>query len=177
VTAASRPLRPAAPRSRAAELARGAAAPLVCGVVLVALLASWVAGGGGGAISRVRIRVTSATVPMVSYTAREAAGRAATVYLTMRNLSRTADVLESASSPDAAKVVVTRSGTQQHPISAPGGIAVPAGGSVSLSPFGPDLVLVRPHDLMSGQQVLLRLRFRHAGLVKVSATVTPPGTP
>ncbi|HTZ91777.1 MAG TPA: copper chaperone PCu(A)C [Streptosporangiaceae bacterium] len=163
-------------RARTSELARAAAAPLVCGVILIALLAGWVAGGGGGTLSRLRIQVTRATVPMVAYTARAAAGKNAGVYITIRNLARVPDVLLSASSPAAAQVVITRAVTQ-HPAIAVGGLVVPAGGTISLSPLGADLVLIRPHSLMSGQTVLLRLRFKNAGELSVTASVTPPGTP
>ena len=166
---------PAAP-GRLAELTRAAAAPLACGVVLVVLLATWVAGGGGGAVSRVRISITSATVPMVSYSAHSAAGRNAAVYLTMRNLTGSGDTLISASSPSAGRVVVARSGLGER-ASIPARITVPAHGSVSLSPFGADLVLIHPHALMAGEQILLRLRFQRAGLIMVTASVTPPGTP
>lgn len=37
-------------------------------LVLVVLLAAWVAGGGGGTLSRVRIRIMQAAVPMLSFT-------------------------------------------------------------------------------------------------------------
>ncbi|HUB41220.1 MAG TPA: copper chaperone PCu(A)C [Streptosporangiaceae bacterium] len=164
----------AATRSRAADLARAAVAPLVCSVILVVVLAAWVVSGGGGELSRVRIQVTQATVPMVSYTARDAVGKNAAAYLTVRNLAPVADVLVSASSPAAGRVVVTRAVTQ-HPAAA--ALAIPAGGSISLSPFGADLVLIHPRALTSGESVLLRLRFRHAGVVTVTASVTPPGTP
>jgi copper(I)-binding protein len=165
----------AAARSRAADLARAAVAPLACSVILVVLLAAWVVSGGGGEVSRVRIQVTQAAVPMVYYTS-GAAGKNAAAYLTIRNLTQVADVLVSASSPAAARVVLTRAVTQ-HPAAAAGGLAIPAGGSISLSPFSADLVLIRPRALASGETVLLRLRFRHAGVVTVAASVTPPGTP
>jgi len=167
---------PARPRSGLAELARAAAAPVVAAVILVALLAAWVVSGGGGTVSRLRIQVTQATVPMVAYTTSAAAGKNASVYITIRNLSRVPDVLVSASSPAAARVVITRAVTA-HPAVAAGGLVIPAGGSLSLSPFSADLVLIRPHALMSGQSVLLRLRFRDAGEVSVAASITPPGTP
>ncbi|HEY2075610.1 MAG TPA: copper chaperone PCu(A)C [Streptosporangiaceae bacterium] len=166
----------AAARSRAADLARAAVAPLACSVILVVVLAAWVVSGGGGRLSRVRIQVTQAAVPMVSYTTSGAAGKNAAAYLTIRNLTQAADVLVSASSPAAARVVLTRAVTQ-HPAVAAGGLVIPAGGSISLSPFSADLVLIRPRALMSGETVLLRLRFRHAGVVTVAASVTPPGTP
>jgi len=165
-----------AARSRAADLARAAVAPLACSVLLVVLLAAWVVSGGGGEFSRVRIQVTQAAVPMVAYTTSSAAGKNAAAYLTIRNLTQVADVLVSASSPAAARVVLTRAVTQR-PAAAAGGLAIPAGGSISLSPFSADLVLIRPRALVSGKTVLLRLRFRHAGVVTVTASVTPPGTP
>jgi copper(I)-binding protein len=157
------------------ELVRAGAAPLICALVLIVLLAAWAVTGGGGTLSRIRIRITQAAVPMLSYTNPGAAGRTAPVYLTLHNLSGNEDVLLSASSPDAARVeLTTRRG-------APGGalsqVIVPAGGTVSLSPFGQDLVLIGPKPLMAGQQVQLVLRFRNAGAVTVEATVTPPGTP
>ena len=163
-------------RGHATELARAAAAPLVCGIVVIVLLAAWVIAGGGGAISRVRVEVTRATVPMTSYTRNGAAGKNATVYLTIRNLSKTPDVLLSASSTAAAGVVLTRHATAQ-PAADTRGLAVPAGGTLTLSPFGADLVLIRPRSLMSGQDVVITLRFRNAGTVTVDAAVTPPGTP
>jgi copper(I)-binding protein len=158
------------------DLLRAALAPAVCGAVLLALLSSWVLTGGGGTISRVRITVPLAAVPMSSYTARGEAGRNALAYVTIRNISGASDELQSASSPDAARVVVTtRPAVSGVPPAAV--IAVPAGHSVNLTPFGPGLVLIRPKLLTAGQQVTLRLRFRVAGVVTIQAVVTPPGTP
>jgi copper(I)-binding protein len=165
-----------AARGRAADLARAAIAPLVCSAILVVLLVAWVVSGVGGEVSRVRIQVTQAAVPMVAYTTSSAAGKNAAAFLTIRNLTQVADVLISASSPAAARVVLTRTVTR-HPAAAAGGLAIPAGGSISLSPFSADLVLIRPRALVSGETVLLRLRFRHAGVVTVAASVTPPGSP
>jgi copper(I)-binding protein len=176
VTAAAPRPAGAGTRSRARDLARAGAAPLACGLVLLAVLAAWVASGAGGTISPVSIRVAQAAIPMPAFTARRAAGRDAPVYLTLQNLAGTGDVLVSASSPAAARVVLTgRAGPAPLPL--PGGLPVPAGQTVSLSPFGRDLVLIRPRRLLSGQQVVLRLRFRDAGLVTVDASVTAPGAP
>lgn len=174
--------RPSAAASRGAahgvarDLARAGAAPLICSLVLVVGLAVWVIIGGGGSLTRIRISVTQAAVPMLSFTDHATAGRTAPVYLTLRNLSGNGDVLVSASSPDAARVELTsgRGGVSGRSVA---GLPIPAGATVSLSPFGPDLVLVGPGPLVAGQQVQLVLRFRHAGVVTVEATVTPPGTP
>ncbi len=56
-------------------------------------------------------------------------------------------------------------------------MTIQARSTISLSPFGPDLVLISPRRLVTGQQVLLRLRFRHAGTILVDASVTAPGAP
>ena len=160
----------------ARELVRAGAAPLICSLVLVVGLAVWVIIGGGGSLTRIRILITQAAVPMLSFTDHATAGRTAPVYLTLRNLSGNGDVLVSASSPDAARVELTsgRGGVSGRSVA---GLPIPAGATVSLSPFGADLVLIGPGPLVAGQQVQLVLRFRHAGVVTVEATVTPPGTP
>jgi copper(I)-binding protein len=160
----------------ARDLIRAGAAPLACGLVLVAVLAGWVAAGGGGTLSQVRMRVTQAAVPMLSFTSHAAARRTAPMYLTLHNLSGNGDVLLSASSPDAVRVELTtgRGRLSRRLLS---GLAVGAGATVSMSPFGPDLVLIDPRQLIAGQDVLLRLRFRNAGVITVEASVTPPGTP
>ena len=56
-------------------------------------------------------------------------------------------------------------------------MAIPAHGTLSLSPFGLDIVLQDPGSLTVGGSVPLVLTFRHGGRVTVYATVTPPGTP
>jgi copper(I)-binding protein len=160
-------------RTWALGLVRAGAVPLACGFALTVLLAAYVIGGGGGTLSRVKISVTEAAVPMISFTSQGAVDRTAPVYLTLHNLSGNEDVLLSASSPDAARVELT-GGASRRPLS---WLAVDARATVSLSPFGPDLVLVGPKPLVAGQDVLLVLHFRHAGVVTVEAAVTPPGTP
>ncbi len=162
-------------RRQALDFARAGLAPAGCGLALLVLLATWVIGGGGGAVSRIQVQVTQADVPMTSFTGSGAAGGRSHVYLTLKNLTGTADALVSASSPAAARVELVR-GPGGQPVG-PAGLTVPPGGTVSLGPFGPDLVLIGPASLQAGNDVLLRLRFRHAGLVAVEALVTPPDTP
>jgi copper(I)-binding protein len=162
-------------RGRAYELARAGAAPLACGIVLLVLLVTWVIGGGGGIVSKFGIQITHASVSMPALTARGAAGPTAATYLTIRNLTGTADGLMSASSPAAARVVITRD-PGRAVTSASVILVIPARGSLSLSPSGADLVLIDPRSsLRSGQHVQLILRFWNAGPVTVTATVTPPG--
>ncbi len=57
------------------------------------------------------------------------------------------------------------------------GLAVPAHGTLTLSPFGADLVLQDPAPYDSQGTVPLILTVRDAGPVTVEATVTAPGTP
>jgi copper(I)-binding protein len=56
-------------------------------------------------------------------------------------------------------------------------LAIPAHGTLSLSPFGLDIVLQDPGSLTVGATVPLVLTFRHTGRITVYAAVTPPGTP
>lgn len=159
-------------------MARAAVAPLACAAVLIGLLSAWVATGGAGTLTRVRIQVTQAAVPMRGFTTQSmAAPGTAASYLTIRNLTDDPDVLVSAHCPSARRVVLTRHAGTGQPQPVQGGFQVPAHGTLTLSPFGHDLVLVNPAVLTDGQTVPLTLDFRHAGQVKVTAMVTAPGAP
>ncbi len=161
----------AAAPGTAAQAVRAVAAPLACGLALIVLLAVWAIAGGGG-ISRIEIQVTQASVPMSGFV-HPTAPSATAMYLTITNLTGSADRLLSATSAAAASVqVISKPG-----VPAPDGLVIPADQTISLSPFGADLELIRPARLLPGQQVRLSLRFARAGLVTVDATVTPPGAP
>ena len=56
------------------------AGPVACAAVLTGLLSAWVASGGAGTLTRVRIQVSLAAVPMRAFTPRaaDAVGAAAT---------------------------------------------------------------------------------------------------
>jgi copper(I)-binding protein len=169
--AAARPAR-AGGRGWRRDLVRSAAAPVITAVVLGALLSAWVAAGGAGTVSRIRIEVTLAVIPMTSYAPHGSAGPA-TTYLTIRNLAAAPDQLTGASSPAARRVFLTRHGTAGRAAA----VTVPAHGAITLSPLGQDLVLAGTRDLMDGQHVPLTLVFRRAGRVTIMATVTAPGSP
>jgi copper(I)-binding protein len=158
----------------------GAVAPVICSLVLIGLLAAWVTAGGAGTIAPVRIQVTLAAVPMPGFTASAAAAAgAATSYLTIRNRSASPDELLSADSPISARAELTRqAGTGAGgPRTVLAEIVIPGRSAVTLSPFGNDVVFLRPAAIMAGEKVALTLTFRHAGKVTIEATVTPPGTP
>ena len=178
VPASPVPTRAQLGRALRRDLARGAIGPVICVVVLVALLSAWVATGGAGTLSRVRIQVSLAAVPMRAFTPQaDAAIGTATTFLTIRNLSDTPDELIAARSPIARRVVLTTRAGPGGPRRAVAGLAIPADGTLTLSPFGNDLVLADPAPFETAGTVPLILTFRDAGAVTIEATVTAPGTP
>jgi hypothetical protein len=96
--------RPSGPR----ELAQAAAGPVICAVVSTGLLSGWVLTGGAGTLTRVKLQVSLAPVPMRAFTPRTAAAAdAATTFLTIRNLSGT-DELIGVRSPLARHADLTK---------------------------------------------------------------------
>jgi copper(I)-binding protein len=162
---------PARPDARG-QLLRAGLAPVVCAVVLLGLLTGWVASGGAGTITRVRIEISSASVAMPV-----SPGGPAYAYLVVENLGA-ADTLESATAPGVRQVRIVRHyGSAAGPGRILTSLTIPPHGSVSLSPMGPDIALIGAAHLSYGQDVPLTFTFRNAGRVSVEATVTPPGTP
>jgi len=156
------------------DLLRAAAGPLICAAVVTGLLAGRVAAGGGGTLTRVRLQVTQAAVPMPAFTPQAAAEvRTATTFLTIQNLSGTPDELVAARSPLARRVVLRhRGGPAQG-----GPLLIPAHSTLTLTPIGDDLVLQQPSPYESRATVPLTLTFRHSGTVTIEVPVTGPGTP
>jgi copper(I)-binding protein len=161
------------PSGPGAVLVRAGLAPVICAAALIGLLSAWVATGGAGTVSRVTIRVGQAAVTLPSFSA---PGQAAT-FLTITNLGGP-DTLLSVRSPAASRVTFARhNGSAAGPGVALRQMVIPAHATLSLNPFGPDIVLQDPRSLTVGASVPLVLTFRHGGRVTVYATVTPPGTP
>jgi copper(I)-binding protein len=182
VTGPAIPGAPPAPdppgRAWARDLLRAAAGPVICAVLLTGLLTAWVAAGGAGTLTRVRLQVTLAAVPMRAFTPRAAAAvGTATTFLTINNLSGTPDELVAASSPVAGRVILTERGSPTAPRTVITDLVIPAHGTLTLSPFGDDLVLQDPAPFEASATVPLTLTFRHAGTVTIDAPVTAPGTP
>jgi periplasmic copper chaperone A len=182
VTATATPGAPLAPsppgRTWARDLLRAVAGPVICAVVLTGLLAAWVATGGAGTLTRVRLQVTLAAVPMRAFTPQAAAAvGSATTFLTIKNLTGTPDELVAARSPIAHRVVLTERSGPAAPRTVIADMVVPAHGTLTLSPFGDDLVLQDPAPFETSAAVPLTLTFRHAGTVTIDALVTAPGTP
>jgi copper(I)-binding protein len=158
------------------ELARAAAGPLICVIVLTGLLSAWVISGGAGTLTKVRLQITQAAVPMRGFTTKTAAGPAAT-FLTIRNLTGVPDELISVTSPVASRVQLTVRLGAAASRTVVGDLVIPARSTLSLTPFGDDIVLQDPAPYEDQSTVPLTLTFRHAGIVTIEAAVTAPGTP
>jgi copper(I)-binding protein len=161
------------------DLLRAIAGPVICAVVVTGLLAAWAGTGGAGTLTRVRLQVAQAAVPMRAFTPQAAAAvHAAATFLTIRNLSGTPDELLAARSPLARRVMLRhRGGPAQGGRAQAGPLVIPAHGTLTLTPFGDDLVLQQPSPYETRAAVPLTLTFRHSGTVTIDAPVTAPGTP
>jgi copper(I)-binding protein len=157
---------------------RAAAAPLISAVVMVGLLSAWVITGGAGTITRVQIQIDLAAVPMRAYSASQASAiHAAPTYVTIHNLSSAPDELVSVRSAISSHVVLTGPPGRHGTRTTVAGLAIPAHGSITLSPLTEDVVLLDPEPYETDMTVPLTLTFRHAGPVQADATVTGPGAP
>ncbi len=145
------------------DLARAAAGPVICAGVLAGLLSAWVASGGAGSIVAQRVQVTQAAVPMRGFTAAAAPSGPAGTFLTIWNPGRKADELLSVSSPIARRIVLVRRSGPEVPGTVIRGLTIPAGGTVTLTPFGNDVVLTDPVRYENDATVPLTLTFRRAG--------------
>ena len=161
-----------------AELMRAAAGPVICAVVLTALLSAWVASRGAGTLTPVRLKITLAAVPQRAFTVKAAdAAGAAYVYLSIRNFTSTPDELLAVSTPITSRVLLTeRTGPAGKRV-AVHALAIPGNGTLTLSPLTADVVLENPAPFEATRDVPLTLVFRNAGTVTIEAPVTPPGTP
>ena len=159
------------------DLARAAAGPVICAAVLVGLLSAWVATGGMGNIVTQRVQVRQAAVPMRGFTAAAAPSGPAGTFLTFWNPGKKADELLSVSSPIAHRIVLVRRSGPEDPGSVVPELTVPAGSTVTLTPFGNDVVLTDPARYENDATVPLTLTFRRAGRIAVTADVSAPGTP
>ena len=169
-------LAPRASRTLPRELARAAAGPLICVLLLTGLLSAWVISGGAGTLTKVRLQITQAAVPMRGFTAKTAAGPA-TVFLTIRNLTSTPEELIAVTSPLASRVQLTARPGPAAARTVVTDLVIPARSTLTLTPFGDDVVLRDPEPYENQASVPLTLTFRHAGTVTIAAAVTAPGTP
>ncbi len=160
------------------DLARAAAGPVAGAAVLVGLLSGWVAIDGAGTITPLRIQISLAAVPMRSYPgAATAPSGPASMFLTISNRGTQPDELLSVRSPVARRIVLRRSSGPQDPGTVVTELKIPARTSLTLTPFGNDVVLEDPRPFENDTTVPLTLTFRHAAQITVDANVSAPGTP
>jgi copper(I)-binding protein len=154
-------------------LVRPVAVPVACAALLTGLLSAWVATGGGGTLRRLPFKFELAAI---SSPPASPGGQGAATYLVIKNLAGP-DELLSARAQVSRRVVLARRGTEPPGTGTLPALAIPARSTTSLSPLGPDIVLIDPAALQIGATVPVTLTFRHAGPITVEFTVTPPGTP
>ncbi len=160
------------PAGALAGLLRAAIAPVLSAAVLLVLLTVWVRTGGAGTLRRVHVEITLAAIPLSFGPGAGSGLPEATTYLEIRNVGP-ADYLIGARSPAARGTLLARVG--RTPLARGGHlaeIALAAGATLDLNPFGRDLVLIRPRALHTGEIVPITLEFRHAGPVRVDLIVT-----
>ena len=177
-TTLTRPEQPGTTSSWLGDLIRAASIPAGCAVVLIGLLAAWVATGGAGTLHRVRMQVSQAAIPARGYTAASAAAvHSVGLYLTISNRTGQPDQLTAVSSPAAGRIELTGRRAVGGPRTVVRALTVPAHGTLRLTPFGDDVILENPVAYETRASVPLVLTFRHTGKLSVSAAVSAPGTP
>jgi copper(I)-binding protein len=154
-------------------LVRPVAVPVACAALLTGLLSTWVATGGGGTLRRLPFKFELAAI---SSPPASPGGQGAATYLVIKNLAGP-DELLSARAGVSRLLVLARHGTEPSGTGTLSALVIPARSTTSLSPLGPDIVLIDPGALQVGATVPVTLTFRHAGRITVDFTVTPPGTP
>ena len=117
---------------------------MACAVVLTGLLSAWVATGGTGNIAPLRIQLSQAAIPMRAYPgATVPPSGPAGMFLTIWKLPKPAP--PTSCSRCAARPRGTscwrRSSGPEDPGSVVAGLTIPAKSSVTLTPFGNDVVL------------------------------------
>ncbi|MFG3661653.1 copper chaperone PCu(A)C [Streptomyces sp. NPDC047706] len=159
-------------RPRAADALIGALAPVAACAVALGALSAWVGAGRAGSPPRIEV----------------APGR---VFLPFGDTEDTAaffDITNSGGAED--RLVAVRSGAAgREPTlslhrmtdggaayrAAVGSASVPAGGGLSMTPLGLDVVLRAGADWRVGDVVPFTLYFQHSGQVETSAVVVLPG--
>lgn len=99
-------------------------------------------------------------------------------YLSIANTAKTADRLVSGSTPAADKLelhTMSMAGGVMVMRPVPGGLAIPAGASLDLTPGGYHLMLIGPKQpFKPGARIPVTLVFEHAGTIRIELDVEPP---
>ena len=141
--------------------------------------ASNAAAGGATASAAAQPRGSASAAGIVvsgAYIPQPATSDVAAAYFTVTDTGGRSDVLTSATcvpSAQASLMSETTSGGAESMTMLPGGLTVPAHGSLTLAPDGYHLMLTDPATpLKQGGTVELTLHFAHAGFVRIAVPVT-----
>lgn len=161
-------------RRRLREGALAALVPVAACSLALAGLTAWTGTGKAGAPARVH--VTDGRVLLPSAGVAETAA-----FFRIANEGGSVDRLIGVTTPDAPDGVTLAQHRMKEGNAAYratiDSVAIPAGGSLAMSPSGVDLTVSVPSGKWSsGDLVPFVLEFRHTGRVKVLAVVKRPGT-
>ncbi|MFF4533614.1 copper chaperone PCu(A)C [Streptomyces sp. NPDC001407] len=152
-----------------AATARAAAVPVIACAVALGGLCAWTASGAAGRPAAIEVEDPRVLLPFgTDDTA---------AFLKIRNDGDAADELVGVEAPTAGGAMLSRTvvkdgaGSMRMVPSA----AVPAGGTLDMSPHGLDIMVSSPPRLRTGDRLPLILRFHDSGTVKVEAVVVRPG--
>ncbi|WP_329281465.1 copper chaperone PCu(A)C [Streptomyces sp. NBC_01451] len=166
-----RPWRPT--RRRLTDALLAALAPVaVCGLALGGL-STWTAYGNAGSPARIKVTDGKVFVP-------SGATPVTAAFFTITNSGGAADRLLKVTTTEAgagaltlSRHVMTSSNTATDATVA--SVAVPAGGSLDMSPDSLDVILPVKKGRQPGDLVSFTLHFEHSGAVKTLAVVVSPG--
>ncbi|MFE9633540.1 copper chaperone PCu(A)C [Streptomyces sp. NPDC006463] len=162
--------RPTQRRLREAYLA--AAAPVIACLVGLCGLTAWAGSGAAGTPPRVAVDDGHVFLP---YADKENTA----AFFRISNLGGADDQLVAVTSPAVERAMLSRhrsAGTGADSMSMTGPLTVPAGGTVSMSPFEVDVMVTVKERWRAGQMVPFVLHFRHSGPVETIAVVVRPGS-
>ncbi|TGB15163.1 copper chaperone PCu(A)C [Streptomyces sp. MZ04] len=153
-----------------ASAAAPALAAALAGAGALAGLSAWTAAGAAG--SAPELRVTAARVLLPS----EGNASTAAVFR-IRNTGGAADRLISVSSPTMGEAMLSRDapvGERAARMSMVDSATVPAHGTLTMTPYGLDVMVELREPLRLGQRVEFSLRFEDAGSLTTEALVVRP---
>lgn len=147
---------------------RAALVSVAAAVGALGLLTAWAVTGHAGSPARVHVANAWVMAPTAPQTA---------AYFTLSNSGDVPDDLLLVRTPIAGMTMLGRqvnhAGVGRMAMG--GSLAVPAHGTVQMTPFTVNVMIDPSEPLPVGRRVPFTLVFRHSGTVDVTAVVEPPG--
>jgi hypothetical protein len=141
---------------------------VAAGAVTLGLLTAWTVTGLAGSPARIRVDNAWVMAPTAPQTA---------AYFTLANSGDVPDDLLQVRTPISTAAMLSRqvnhAGAGQMTMG--GALAVPAHGTVRMTPFTVNIMIEPSEPLPFGRRVPFTLVFRHSGTIDVTAVVEPPG--